>query len=485
MSFQRYQGATSYLIDSLWRRLPVVPPARAGQDRVRRLLAELGSPQRRFSVLHVTGTTGKGSVAVVAAAILRAAGFRTGLYTSPYLQTFIERIAVDGRLIDPDEFADRVEALKPLAHQMHLEVLEQIGWGRPTLLELAFAVALGHFADQSVEVAVVEAGVGGLLDHTNVFEPPAAVLVTNVDRDHLEQLGGSLSSIARHKAALIKPGSRAVTGANGAGLAVIRDRAAAVGSPLWCLGSTAARGEVAVRVEAVGLEGTRFSVHTPCRRLTGLWSPLLGRHQARNAALAVAAVDALGAAGALPRPVPDGAVRRGVAEAWLPGRLEVVGHRPWVVLDAAHNPAAAAALRRALVEVFRPHYDRLVLVVGILADKDRPGILRRLTPLADQLVVTRPPFPERAGDPADTLEMARPYLRGEAEATLEPEPEEALGRALSLAGPEDLVCVTGSVYLVGLLRGRWWPEEAILAGRAVPRMEPATAGASRRGNLPC
>lgn len=483
MSFERYRDATDYLINTLWRRLPVVPPARAGQQRGERLLAALGVPQRRFPVLHVTGTTGKGSVVAIATAILQAAGFRVGQYTSPYLQTFIERIGVNGRLIDPDEFAGRVEALKPLASQMHLEVLEGVGWGRPTLLEMSFAVALGHFADQAVDVAAVEAGVGGLLDHTNVFQRPAAVVVTNVHRDHQEQLGGNLGSIARHKAALIKPGSWAVTGAGGVGLTVVRDRARAAGAPLWRLAPGAARGEIGLRVESADLRGTRFSVYTPQRRLAGLWSPLLGQHQARNAALAVAAVDALGAAGVLPRPVPEEAVRHGVTEGWLPGRLEVVARHPWVVLDAAHNAVSAASLSRALVEIFRPHYRCLVLVIGILADKDRRGILRHLAPLADHLVVTSPPFPERAGDPADTLRVARPQLREGARAVLEPDPSQAVERALTLAGPEDLVCVTGSLYLVGLVRGRWWPEEAILTSRTTLRLEPA--GAALGGGLTC
>ncbi|MPZ22185.1 MAG: bifunctional folylpolyglutamate synthase/dihydrofolate synthase [Dehalococcoidia bacterium] len=455
MAFEAYRAAVDYLVEDLWRRFPVVAPARALQDRMRLVLGELGDPHLRFPVVHVGGTTGKGSTSAMVASVLEAAGYRVGLYTSPFLQTFIERISVNGELIAPDRFASLVEAMKPLVRRMHIDATDGEGWGRPTLLEVVFGVAMQHFAEEGVDVAVIEVGVGGRTDCTNVFGPSAVSVLTNVQLDHTEVLGHTPAAIAREKAAIIKPGGFAVSGARGEALKVIAERCRDLAVDLWRL-----PGEVRLRATNCGP-----LVVTPRRRL--LVAPVLaGNHQHFNAALAVAAADAL-ALRVEGFNVPDEAMAAGIARARIPGRLEVMQERPRVVLDGAHNPAAAAVLGTALEDGAAGHYRRLVLLVGVLEDKDRRRILGQLAPRADHVVVTSAPLRERSGDAGETLSAARRWAGRDVPVELVEPPMDALARALEVAGPDDLVCATGSIYLIGHLRGHWFSEEMLLRERRV------------------
>jgi len=194
VAYERYFEAVDYLQRRLWHELPIVPVERALQARIRQLLAHFGDPHRRYPVVHVGGSAGKGSTATITQSLLQAAGLRTGLYTSPHLQTFIERIKVNERLVAPDAFADTVLGLDPLVRRMHLEVLDGVGFGRPALVEVSFAAGMKHFADEACGAAVVEVGLGGRTDCTNVFDEKAATVITNVDYEHRERLGWSLAS---------------------------------------------------------------------------------------------------------------------------------------------------------------------------------------------------------------------------------------------------------------------------------------------------
>jgi dihydrofolate synthase / folylpolyglutamate synthase len=453
VTFDRYQSACAYLVEDLWHGPAAATPR--GDDpqlRARALLAELGNPQEAFPVIHVGGTAGKGSTAAMAASILSEAGYRTGLYVSPFLQAFIERISVDGLLIAPDQFAAGVKRLKPLVERM-----QKGPTGPPSLLEVLFAVACQYFREERVDVAVIEVGLGGRTDCTNVFEPATVTAITNVGKDHTNVLGRTIARIAREKAAIIKPGTRTVTAATRDGLKVIRERCRQVASPLW---QTTAPADL-----KVAASGGSLIVQTPLRRLANLNPAMPGLHQAPNAMLAVAAVDALHTQDRA-FSADDTAVARGM-KARLPGRLERVQERPMVVLDGAHNPPAATALREALSRRVVGDYERLILLIGILADKDRAGITRRLAPLADHIVVTAPPFAERAGDPERTAIYARRYARARRLVEVVPNPDAALDRALEAAGSGDLVCITGSLYLVGHLRSRWFPVEDILGERRI------------------
>ncbi len=391
-----------------------------GLDRVRACLDRLGRPQERFPAVHVAGTNGKGSVCAFVASVLQRAGYRVGLYTSPPLERFGERIRVDGCDL-PDEAVPEL-----------LQRVERTGVGL-TQFEVITAMAFLHFARQEVDLAVVEVGLGGRLDATNVVRPQVSV-VTNVGLDHVEHLGPTILDIAREKAGVARAGVPLVTGAEGEALACVEEEARRRGAAVRVLGRD-------FRTE--GRAG-RFRYVGPGWHMDRLRPALRGPHQAANLALALAALECLRERG---WQIPDDAVRRGVGTARWPGRLEVVGQGPRVVLDGAHNPHASRALARALQEEFR--WDRLWLVLGVLGDKDALGIVSDLVPLAHRVLVTRSAS-GRALPPHRLAHAAREAAGAEAEGA-ESVPL-ALERALDRAGAGDLVCVTGSLTVVAEAR---------------------------------
>lgn len=392
-----------------------------GLDRIAECLRRLGNPQSRFAAVHVAGTNGKGSTAAFTASILERAGYRVGLYTSPPLESFGERIRVDGADL-PDE------AVPELLARVEATGVEL------TQFEVITAMAFVHFAERGVELAVVEVGLGGRLDATNVVEP-AVSAVTNVGLDHVEHLGPTLGHIAREKAAIARPGVPLVTAAEGEALEVVVAEAGARGAPVVVVG----------RDVFVEPEGEDFGYRGRRWRLTGLRPSLRGPHQRWNLAVAVAMAECLAERGW--RVSPE-AVARGVAAARWPGRFEVLGQGPRVVLDGAHNPHAS----RWLAETLRGEpKNRLLLVLGVLGDKDAQRIVADLAPLADRVWVTRSAS-ARAIPPERLLREARSLVgdRALAAATV----PKALDQALAEAGPGDLVCVTGSLTVVGEARRR-------------------------------
>ncbi len=458
MSFERYHEAVDYLQRRLWHELPIVPVERALQARIRQVLAEFGDPQLAMPVVHVGGSAGKGSTSTMVAAILQASGLRTGLYTSPHLQTFIERIAIDGRLIAPDEFADTVLGLEPLVRKMHLDVLDGAGFGRPSLVEVAFATGMRHFASERCDAAVVEVGLGGRTDCTNVFDEKRVTVLTNVEFEHRERLGWTLESIARAKSALIRGREMVVAGSlRREAMAVIEARCAETGATLWRLGR-----EIRVSRHPAGDAGVTFDVRTPLGTVHGLQTLLLGDHQITNAALAAAAALAsFGACG----DAQERTIRCGLAAARLNGRLECMQEGPRVLLDSAHNPVEAQHLARTLRAEMARRGGRLHLVCGILDDKDQASMVRALAPVAARVTVTRPPLVERAGDPARMVALFQKVL-GDDAVTLEAHPQRAVDRAIADAAEGDVVCVTGSMFLIGAVRARWVAEERILEARS-------------------
>jgi dihydrofolate synthase / folylpolyglutamate synthase len=408
------------------RLFPSLPgEVRWGLERTRRLLAALGDPLRNTPVLHVGGTNGKGSVAHVWAAILQAAGFRCGLYTSPELVSFRERILVDGRPLREAVLEDLAAELRPL-------LLRE----RPSAFEAHTALAFLAIERAGAEVAVVEVGLGGRLDATNVLTP-VLTAITNVSVEHREILGESLVAIAREKAGILKPGVPAFTAAADP---VVREtlvkEAAVSGTPLVRVGVP--RGEIS-------LDGVRFELPTRRWGRLELHSPLVGAHQVANVALAVRSLEALP-----PRiPVSAGAIREGVARARPPGRFQVEreGGRLWV-LDTAHNPAAAEALAATVRQVGLPR--PLIGVVGLLADKDHGGVLSPLAPVLDALVLTIPPrvHPSRRWSPEAARDGLGPGA-GLPPVEVEPRAERAYERAGELAGESGSTLVAGSSLLVG------------------------------------
>jgi dihydrofolate synthase/folylpolyglutamate synthase len=388
------------------------------------LMVRLGMPQTRYRTLHIAGTNGKGSTAAMAAAVLQAAGYRVGLYTSPHLVEFRERICVNGEMITESRVARLTEQLQALC-QPDLS---------PTFFEYTTAMAFQHFADSGVDVAVLEVGLGGRFDATNVVTPMACA-VTTISLDHQEYLGTTRSSIAFEKAGIIKPGVPVVLGR-------IEDDA------WWTIEQAARERQAPVfrlnqDFRTKGEEPQQFSYRGLGMQYDGLTCALEGRHQLDNAACALAL---LGAAAPQGIAVTAEAVREGLRVVNWAGRLEVVDRRPTILLDGAHNPAAATALADFLMRSDRSHPSRpVVLVLGMMRDKDHRGFVEPLRSLADEVVLTQADLPRSA-----TAQELRASLEG-----LLPHPHvvpsvsDAMALARQLATPDGLVCITGSLMLVG------------------------------------
>jgi dihydrofolate synthase/folylpolyglutamate synthase len=390
---------------------------RPGLERIEALLGALGHPEARYVLVQVGGTNGKGSVAAMVATILKSAGRRVGLYTSPHLVSFRERIRVGGEAIGEDAVADGVEALGTLVARLDA-----------TMFEATTALALDHFAREGVEIAVLEVGLGGRLDATTVGKPAVTVL-SRIDMDHEAVLGSTLGAIGAEKAAIIRSGLALAAAQAPEVTAIIVRHAAAAGVPLWLEGR-----DLHVSLQARSLGGQRIGCRGPDWRLDDLALPLLGTFQPANALLAVAAARHLGAG--------EPAIRAGLARVRWPGRFHLLGQPPRLVLDAAHNPAGARALAASLRAYFPDA--PLTLVVGILRDKDAAGILAALVPLARRVILTRPANP-RAAAPETLRRLVSP-----ANATVEISASVAEALALATAPPAPpIVCVAGSVALVG------------------------------------
>jgi dihydrofolate synthase/folylpolyglutamate synthase len=382
----------------------------------------MGCPEKKFASVVVGGTNGKGSIAAMTAAMLTAGGFRTGLYTSPHLLDVRERIRIDGRLISAED-------LRSCADTILRQLREEL-----TYFEFLTAMAFHFFEQQRVHIAVLEVGMGGRLDATNVARPVVSV-ISNISLDHGHYLGRRLEQIAREKSGIIKKNGCCLTAVKQPPIiARIHDVCRKKNARFFRLGN-----EFQVRNQADGL----FSFRGFDRRYDRLCCPLRGRHQRDNAALAIGAVALLAEFGFA---VDEAAIRRGLCETRWEGRLEVLQRRPTVLVDGAHNPAGVSSLCAALKKEF--HYRRLTVVFGVLDDKDYRTMLRRLAPLTNRLILTRPES-ERSQSPAIMLPAARLY---HCRVETADKPENALRKALAGADPEDLICATGSLYLIAAVK---------------------------------
>jgi dihydrofolate synthase/folylpolyglutamate synthase len=403
-----------------------------GLETTAALLARLGHPELRTPALHIGGTNGKGATAAIAAAVLQQAGYRVGLYTSPHLVDFGERILVGGRAITNETVADLVECVQA-AQGDDLS---------PTFFEFTTVMAFVHFAEAQADIGVYEVGMGGRFDATNVLRPLVSA-ITNVSLDHEAVLGSTVRQIAAEKAGIIKSGVPLVTGRlSGEAAGVIGAAASRQEAPWYRLD------------EDFGCQGhplRGFEYHGRGWAIPGLTCPLPGAHQLDNVACALAALE-LGAAAGFP--VPEPAVRSGLQRVVWEGRLECVDHRPTVLLDGAHNPAAAVAIARYLADLRQERPEaRIVLVLGMMRDKDRTGFLRRLLPLVDEVVLTQARH-HRAATVRELHEALPAWSRPPQEAQ---SVSEALAVARQLARRQDIILVTGSLLLIGevkaLLRG--------------------------------
>ena len=403
-----------------------------GLARIEALLERLGHPERRFRSVHVTGTNGKGSTTAMIAAILNEAGIRTGMYTSPHLIDYPERLQLCGSDISRQAFADVIDRTKAAADAMIADGLES-----PTEFEVLTAAAFFWFAREQAELVVVEVGLGGLLDSTNVILPDLAV-ITNVTLEHTDRCGDTVEEIALHKAGIIKPGVSVVTGAAGAALTVIEAAAKRNGSACELLGRDfAVTGSRVDRVRQI------FELRVGQTPPESYSIRLLGNHQTENAALAVRVCQLLAQRDERLTPA---VIRDGLAKAVWPGRFEVFAGAPLLILDGAHNPDGIRTLRQTLDEVFP---DRaIVFLFGVLADKNHAEMAQTLFRRCDRAVVVRP-HSDRAAAAED---IAREIIEYVAAVKTGGTIGEGLELAKEWAGPDGIVCAAGSLYMIGEVR---------------------------------
>ena len=403
-----------------------------GLSTIRRILKELGNPQNHFGCIHVAGTNGKGSIASGIASILNAAGYRTGLYTSPHLVTFNERISINGRPISNARVVAAYQAVKKVHH----------GSREPTFFEFATAMALYDFDRQGIDWAVIETGMGGRLDATNLVRP-AVSIISNLSLEHREYLGNTLAQIAAEKGGIIKKSVPVVTGVRQPGaLSVLNDIAAAKSAPVLRLGK-----DFRVRRNA----GNTFTFFGIQNRWPDMKTRLMGRHQVDNAAISLAACELLNRDGVS---ISEENCRQGLLNIHWPGRLEIVCESPRIILDGAHNLIAA----RKLAAFLKQETDQrpITMVIGILDDKPYEAMLSALIPVTQKVIFTRPKI-DRGLPPETLYAEARQYGK---EMTILPDVYQAVKQAVKQAAPDDVICIAGSLYVVGEAKAslsQWLP----------------------------
>jgi dihydrofolate synthase/folylpolyglutamate synthase len=426
-----YESSVAQLFE-LGHELAQTPSHKFDLAHMRTLLGALGNPEQGFRAVLIAGTNGKGSTAAMLESILRAAGNRTGLYTSPHLVRINERIRVAGEQIGEEEFAAAHTRVEAAAEQ--LLAGGALPW-HPSFFEMLTAMAFDHFARSGIEIAVLEVGMGGRLDATNVVEPLLSV-ITDIALDHQKFLGNSVREIAGEKAGIIRPGGVVVTlpqhqEANDVlGNTILERGARAVNAAGYVAGESHQSSVVSRQAYPLEVMGAQIEVE----------SPLVGRHQRRNVALAIAAAVELAGMGF--RITPQ-AVEKGIRETRWPGRFERIAGQPEMVLDVAHNPAGAWALRAALSQYYEGR--RLTLVFGVMRDKAVSEIAEILFPLAERVIATQAANP-RSATPQEIREAG---ARTGAEILCQAEVAAAVEGARQLAGPEGVVVITGSIYVVG------------------------------------
>lgn len=407
-----------------------------GLEKVKAILEAIGNPHHEIQTIHIGGTNGKGSTAAMMASVLQQEGYHVGLYTSPHLIRFTERIKVDGKEIDQEEVAELTEWMR--------QRIEASGVTPPfTFFDFTTAMAILYFKQKRVDLAILEVGLGGRLDSTNVVDPLLSI-ITNVSKDHEEVLGRTLQKIAYEKAGIIKQGRPLITATSQPSILRIFSRICKEkGSPFYRMGK---------EFSYIPCEGGHFHYQGLHRKFWDLTVNLHGSHQILNAVTALGALEVLDELGYL---VSNESMITGLTKVEWPGRLEMVCSSPRVFLDGAHNPAGAHVLKESLQKEFE--YKRLILIIGIMRDKNYKSILQTLAPIADHLILTQPNIP-RAASPA-LLQKA--LERNGEKAEIVEGVQRAIDRGLSMASSEDLLCITGSLYTVGEARAYFLPKERL------------------------
>ncbi len=399
-----------------------------GLERTEELLRLLGNPHYDFKSVHIAGTNGKGSVTAMISSILHEAGFRTGMYTSPHLDDFRERIEVNGIPISKEALTSLVERVKPFIPAVERKA------SHPTFFEVTTAIAFKYFSQRKVDYAVVEVGLGGRLDATNVILPEVSV-ITNIGLEHTDILGKTIGSIAKEKGGIIKQGIPVVTAERKReALDVLEGICREKSSKLIPL-----KKDASIKKLKCDLSGCVFNLKTQERSYSRLEVPLLGEHQIENAALSVLAAEQLR--------IDERHIRSGLQKVKWPGRLEILQRKPLLVMDSAHNPPAMRVLRNSL-KLF--NYDKLILVIGVMKDKAIGDMLEEIAPAADYIIINKPNL-ERTAQPEVIMKEAKKY--GKLIKIVE-DVKASVKYAKSIAGKRDMVLVTGSIYMLSEARAK-------------------------------
>ena len=414
-----YEEALSYIHSICWK------GSKLGLDRTRELLGKLNDPQKELKFIHIAGTNGKGSTAAMLSSILEEAGYRVGLYTSPFINRFNERMQVNHQPIPDEELAALTEYVRPHADAMA---------DSPTEFELITALAMVWFARQKCDIVVLEVGMGGELDSTNIIDVPEAAVIAAMGLDHVKELGPTMADIARAKAGIIKEGGRVVSyggnlEADEVIAAVCRARNASLCQPDFS----------AIVPGDFSLEGQTFSY----KGWRGLRIPLVGAYQMNNAAVVLETVEVLRQRG---WSVSDEAVRQGLADTRWPARFEVLRRDPVFIVDGGHNPHGIRATAESLRRLFPGR--KITFVTGVMADKDVEHILGLIVPLADQFFTVRPDNPRAM----DAGELAARIEAMGAKATACASVQDGVDRAIQAEGPHGVACALGSLYMSGEVR---------------------------------
>lgn len=407
-----------------------------GLERITCLLKHFDNPQDRLAVIHIGGTNGKGSTAAVLASVLQEAGYRVGLYTSPHLGSYTERIMIDGAPIPEEDFTQLLAEMVPVFQAVQKETGEN-----PTEFEVLTAMAFVYFFRQRTDLVLLEVGLGGDIDSTNVIKTPLVSIITNVSADHLDYLGHGLNEIAQRKSGIIKQNCPVVTACqDDLALEVIRQTAREKQARLYEVFR-----EMFWEPREETSEGQAFCLHSTNRDYGLLFCPLRGEHQLVNVATALLALEVIDKSGWKTKPEN---IRDGLGRVRWPGRLEVIKKEPLVIIDGAHNPAGMEALAR-WVRTRRPYYDKIILVIGMLDDKDRFAAVSAVDEMVDKIIITKPSSPR-----ADNWkELGQYFSKKEGRALYyQMSPAIALEDALREAQENEMILVTGSLYMLGEIR---------------------------------
>lgn len=419
-------------------------------ERIEHLLDLINHPHRSFKSIHVGGTSGKGSTAYLISRILNEAGYHTGLHISPHLQTINERMQINNQVISDEEFITLVNWIKPYAQK----VGESNPFGAPSYFEVLVALSFEFFKRKKVDIAVIEVGLGGILDATNVINPLVAV-ITNVDLDHTEILGNTIEKIAADKSGIIKKNINVVTAVKQPTVfEIIKNRCQEKKAILTFVGDTNLHtphwDNISYKIQTSTIHGSIFTIKTPEKQYSDLHLSLLGRHQVVNAACAVAAVELLSQYGFI---IKKQDIKHALSKAFFAGRMEIVKKSPMIILDGAHNPAKMNALVETMKELF---HQKIIVVVGFKQKKDIDGMISTLLPIAHCFIITTFSTMTDIGKnlSIDPLEIAKVVKKHNASVSCAqvPNAATALQYILKQSTSNDIILVTGSLYLVGEIR---------------------------------